>query len=128
MEQKEEEFDLTVADIFSMFSDIFETPRGRRKKRKIPKALRWEVWLRDNFTCKYCGVRRNLSIDHKVPESQGGTDDMFNLLTACKSCNSKKHVKSYQEVCERLIEDIWYGYDAATYPAWLTAIKAAASR
>jgi hypothetical protein len=31
-----------------------------------------------------------LTIDHVVPRSRGGTNDLKNLLTACSSCNGKK--------------------------------------
>ena len=62
------------------------------RKQKIPNSLKWEVWERDNFTCK-CGTRRNLSIDHIVPEYEGGLTELDNLQTLCKSCNSKKGAK-----------------------------------
>lgn len=61
-----------------------------RKKQSIPYAVRWAVWLRDNFTCKRCGARWNLSVDHIIPESKGGTLEQSNLQTLCKVCNSKK--------------------------------------
>ena len=59
-------------------------------KTHIPSSLRWDVWERDDFTCQHCGIRKNLSIDHIVPESRGGTLVNDNLQTLCKSCNSKK--------------------------------------
>ena len=65
----------------------------KKKKKKIPKSVRWEVWERDNFTCKGCGSRRNLEIDHIYPESKGGTLDLNNLQTLCKSCNVRKGAK-----------------------------------
>jgi rubredoxin len=59
-------------------------------KEPIPAKLRWEVWLRDNFTCKRCGVRRDLAVDHIVPESKGGELVPENLQTLCRVCNSIK--------------------------------------
>jgi hypothetical protein len=67
------------------------------KKEAIPPALRWQIWERDNFTCHYCGSRKRLAIDHKIPESQGGKLDPDNLLTACVPCNSEKGTKDYEE-------------------------------
>ena len=61
------------------------------RKVHIPSELRWTVWERDNFTCK-CGSRKFLSVDHIIPESQGGTLELDNLRTLCRSCNSKKGV------------------------------------
>ena len=63
----------------------------------IPLSLRWEVWERDNFTCKNCGLRRNLTIDHIIPVSKGGETKKDNLQTLCKHCNSAKGTKSWPE-------------------------------
>lgn len=59
-------------------------------KEMISAALRWAVWERDDFTCKACGTRRNLSIDHIVAESKGGAMTIDNLQTLCRPCNSRK--------------------------------------
>jgi hypothetical protein len=64
--------------------------KSNQSKPKIPDPLRWEVWERDNFTCKSCGARQDLTIDHIVPESKGGKTIKDNLQTLCRSCNSKK--------------------------------------
>ncbi len=46
---------------------------------------------RDNYTCQYCGDRRHdLTIDHIVPRSKGGTDSWDNVVAACLKCNVKK--------------------------------------
>ena len=67
--------------------------RSRPQKQSIPKDLRWAIWDRDNFTCQHCGVRRDLAVDHIIPESEGGSLDPTNLQTLCKRCNSRKGVK-----------------------------------
>ncbi len=64
-----------------------EKPKG---KQNIPDHIRWAVFERDNFTCKVCGSRRYLAVDHIVPESKGGPTTLENLQTLCKSCNSRK--------------------------------------
>lgn len=51
---------------------------------------RHNVFKRDNFTCQYCGIRRDLTLDHLIPRSKGGKSNWTNLVTACKSCNAKK--------------------------------------
>ena len=60
------------------------------KKTPIPPDLRWAVWERDNFTCRNCGTRRYLTVDHIQPESQDGVLEIGNLQTLCKPCNSRK--------------------------------------
>ncbi|MHB8736779.1 MAG: HNH endonuclease [Terriglobales bacterium] len=42
--------------------------------------------------CVYCGAPAT-AIDHFVPVARGGTNDRDNLVTACKSCNSRKGAK-----------------------------------
>lgn len=59
----------------------------------ISKSLRFEVFKRDSFTCQYCGRQTPqtiLEIDHIIPKSKGGTDDINNLITSCFDCNRGK--------------------------------------
>lgn len=54
---------------------------------------RFEVFKRDDFTCRYCGKKSPdviLEIDHIVAVAEGGTDDPMNLATSCWACNSGK--------------------------------------
>jgi hypothetical protein len=67
-----------------------EEAEGRYRKQPIPSDLRWAVWERDDFTCRECGTRRDLSVDHIVPESKGGAMTPENLQTLCRPCNSRK--------------------------------------
>lgn len=60
------------------------------KRSKITEEERKNIFERDNFECLECGSKENLSIDHILPFSLGGTTDPSNLQTLCKSCNSKK--------------------------------------
>lgn len=50
--------------------------------------------------CFYCGKGGPISIDHDVPISRGGSDDISNILPACKSCNSSKNAKTAKEFIE----------------------------
>ena len=62
----------------------------------IPKKLRFQVFWRDGFTCQYCGRKPPevvLEVDHIIPRSEGGTDNIENLVTACRDCNRSKHKK-----------------------------------
>jgi hypothetical protein len=59
----------------------------------ISTRARFEVFKRDKFTCQYCGARApqvELHLEHVRPRSAGGTNDMWNLLTACRDCNMGK--------------------------------------
>ncbi len=58
-----------------------------------PAFTRFNVFLRDGFTCQYCSVRRpapDLTFDHIVPRSRGGRTVWENVVTACGGCNLRK--------------------------------------
>jgi hypothetical protein len=62
-------------------------------RTSLSKKVRFEVFKRDSFTCQYCGHKAPdvlLEVDHVNPVSKGGADDILNLITACKDCNSGK--------------------------------------
>jgi len=62
-------------------------------RQGISKKVRFEVFKRDSFTCQYCGVKAPdvlLQVDHIDPVSQGGDNDILNLITSCQPCNSGK--------------------------------------
>jgi len=59
----------------------------------MTKKLRFEVFKRDNFTCRYCGRKTPdviLEVDHVIPKSKGGKDEIENLVTSCFECNRGK--------------------------------------
>jgi len=47
--------------------------------------------------CFYCGEQKPLTVDHDVPITRGGSNDITNILPACLSCNSKKGVRTARE-------------------------------
>jgi len=59
------------------------------------------IFKRDNFKCQYCGRSQQegavLEIDHIIPKSKGGTDDIDNLITSCRECNRGKGNHSLDE-------------------------------
>ena len=63
-------------------------PPGRR-----PAFTRFNVFLRDSFSCQYCGDpfgAQELTFDHVVPRSRGGRTAWINVVTACSPCNLAK--------------------------------------
>lgn len=59
----------------------------------VTKRTRFEVFKRDNFTCRYCGKSSPqviLEVDHIIATAKGGTDDPMNLATSCWDCNRGK--------------------------------------
>jgi 5-methylcytosine-specific restriction endonuclease McrA len=55
------------------------------------KITRRAVFARDRWTCQYCGNdRANLTVDHVVPRSKGGSSAWDNIVTCCAPCNRRK--------------------------------------
>ena len=74
-------------------------------KEYVPVArrtafTRFNVFLRDLFTCQYCGdaaPAHDLTFDHVVPRSRGGRTTWENVVTACGPCNLRKGSKLRRE-------------------------------
>ncbi len=63
---------------------------------------RQNIFRRDNHECQYCGTDTDLTLDHLIPRSKGGTSNWKNLVTACKHCNAKKGDYSPEEIGMKL--------------------------
>ena len=48
------------------------------------------VLARDNYVCTYCGNPNANTVDHVLAIENGGTHDLWNLVTACIQCNGAK--------------------------------------
>ena len=60
------------------------------KPARFPAFTRFNLFLRDRFSCQYCGARHDLTFDHVVPRSRGGQTTWENVVTACAPCNLRK--------------------------------------
>jgi 5-methylcytosine-specific restriction endonuclease McrA len=78
-------FEIRLPSVISLKEYI---PSARR-----PAFTRFNVFLRDRFTCQYCAERfptQELTFDHVVPRSRGGRTTWTNVVAACSSCNLLK--------------------------------------
>jgi len=63
---------------------------------RMPAFTRFNVFLRDGFTCQYCdhkSAAHELTFDHVIPRAHGGRTSWENVVTACGPCNLRKGSK-----------------------------------
>lgn len=89
-------------------TEVFQVPAVIRISRyvRVPykgvMLTRQNVFRRDSFACQYCGSPKDLTLDHVIPRSKNGKSTWSNLVTACKSCNSRKGDRLPEQVGFRL--------------------------
>jgi 5-methylcytosine-specific restriction endonuclease McrA len=62
-----------------------------------PAFTRFNLFLRDHFSCQYCGASHELTFDHVIPRAQGGRTTWENVATACAPCNLRKGGRTPRE-------------------------------
>ena len=74
------------------------------KRPFAPRRLsKKEVFLRDHYTCQYCGKRsQQLTLDHVVPRRQHGPHTWDNVVAACNRCNLDKAGRTPEEANMKL--------------------------
>jgi len=73
--------------------------REKAKARELRKSRWWQNKLATG-RCQYCGRQvssKELTMDHVVPLTRGGTSTRNNLAPCCKDCNTKKRTMLPQE-------------------------------
>lgn len=64
------------------------------KPQKRVAFTRFNLFLRDEFCCQYCGTKGDLTFDHVVPRARGGISSWENVVAACSPCNLRKGSRS----------------------------------
>lgn len=84
---------------------------GKRKRKKYSKEERKIIYNKSNGCCELCGKRllfEEITLDHIVPLSMGGADDMENLQASCYACNQFKSNILPDDFMERIIKIFLY--------------------
>ena len=68
------------------------------KPQKRVAFTRFNLFLRDEFRCQYCGTKTELTFDHVIPRAAGGVTSWENVVAACAPCNLRKGSKSLRTV------------------------------
>ena len=80
--------------------EIIALTKYDRLPRGDAKFSRESVFSRDKYCCGYCGKsfsKNDLTIDHIIPRSKGGTTVWNNVISCCRRCNAYKSDKTLQE-------------------------------
>lgn len=80
-------------------------------RQSTGKRLRFQVFERDGFMCRYCGAQPPdvvLVVDHVLPVSGGGTHTLSNLVSACEPCNQGKAARVLGDAAPRPDADMLY--------------------
>ena len=104
-------------DRVTIIAEYDHEVRSQRQAFRIPSVVvlkdfvrpqkrvaftRFNLFLRDEFCCQYCGAKGELTFDHVVPRSRGGITSWENVVAACSPCNLKKANKSLRNSGMRL--------------------------
>ncbi len=63
---------------------------------------RFNLFLRDEFSCQYCGAKHDLTFDHVIPRALGGKTEWENVVAACARCNFRKGARTPEQAGMRL--------------------------
>ncbi|MDR5651148.1 HNH endonuclease [Ruixingdingia sedimenti] len=104
-------------DRVTIVAEYDQTVRSQRQAIRIPSVVvlkdfvkpqkrvaftRFNLFLRDEFRCQYCGSTHDLTFDHVVPRARGGVTSWENVVAACSPCNLRKGSRSLRESGLRL--------------------------
>jgi 5-methylcytosine-specific restriction endonuclease McrA len=67
------------------------------KPQKRVAFTRFNLFLRDEFSCQYCSAKGDLTFDHVVPRARGGVTSWENVVAACSPCNLRKAARPLRE-------------------------------
>lgn len=78
--------------------------------KPISKETRQLVYNKCNGHCAYCGCEleyKDMQVDHVLAVGRGGSNDIDNLLPACRQCNYDKHKKTIEGFRKRISKELY---------------------
>ena len=104
-----DEFKAFVRQLDHQEMEIYRNDRNlkafvRKTQRQLDPLIVWQVFARDNYTCRYCGRNNSntsgglqLTYDHIKLWEDGGETSLENGVCACKRCNNKRGRTDYEQ-------------------------------
>ena len=100
---------LDRVEVISTYDKMVHSPSFERRLPSVvclksyvaqdrpPAFTRFNLFLRDSFSCQYCSAGTDLTFDHVIPRSRGGRTTWENIVTACAPCNLTKGGRTPKE-------------------------------
>jgi 5-methylcytosine-specific restriction endonuclease McrA len=74
---------------------------NKRRAAAAGTHFTFEEWLtliaEHEGHCAYCGSTELIEADHRIPLYRGGSNEIGNILPACRHCNRRKHRRTEEE-------------------------------
>ena len=80
---------------------------------KITNSEKTYIYERDGRKCFYCKKDlkyRQVTLDHYLPKSKGGKEEIYNLVLCCRKCNKLKGnriPKDYKKMILKLFKRLY---------------------
>lgn len=100
---------LLPMEVPSVLAELAITPELVEEDYFTKLEKRKEIFERDGYICFYCGEKvtdENATLDHLIPQCEGGRHTKDNLKTCCLMCNSIKSGRTYEEVAPLLLKSV----------------------
>lgn len=80
--------DLKIVEVTE--GDPLKKSLVRKCERSIEARISWNVYKRDNYSCRYCGTDGPLTVDHLILWEELGPSIEENLVSSCGKCNKMR--------------------------------------
>ena len=96
--------------------EYYNNGKSHKLPTKSPSRLLLKLYEIQNHNCPYCSnnMKDDIHIDHIIPLSKNGSNEVNNLILCCSSCNLRKNAKEL---------DIWLSECNINYDEFISDIK-----
>ena len=94
-------------DWYDLQIDRAHYVKEKKKAQELKKSQWWKNILGKGI-CHYCEGKfaaKDLTMDHVVPVSRGGTSTKGNVVPACRKCNENKKLATPVEMAFKNLEN-----------------------
>ena len=98
---------LSAAESAQVDCDSQVLKPGQRNRRSIPPSRRRAVLLRDGHRCRVrgCASTGFLEVHHIKPRSEGGSNELENMIVVCSNCHRQLHEHGGPARLQRELEE-----------------------